>query len=121
MKLNALHRSFLILALGSSLAFSCFSQTKKLKLMVEDKSAIIESILNQFFEDYPDELNSDEIVLSSLNVYSSFVPKSSRVKLFLLSPNEINAKIKREQFLDYLVFSKFGGQRDKGFCYVGTS
>ncbi len=120
MKLNVLHRSLLIFAVGISLIIPCFGQTKKLKLPPENKSAIIESILNQFFEDYPDEFNSDEIVLSTQNLDSSFAFKHPRVKLLLLSPDEIKAKVMRERFLDYLVFTKFGVKGSKVFATLET-
>jgi hypothetical protein len=102
--------------IGISLAISSFGQTKQSKLTPENKSAIIESILNQFFEDYPDEFNSGEIVLSSQNLDSSFTPKHSRVKLRLLSPDEIKAKVMRERFLDYLIFSKLEIKGSKVFA-----
>ncbi len=110
-----MHKSFLIFVIILTLALSCFSQNKKLKLTADDKSAIVESILKSFFEDYPDEIDSNEIVLSSLNINSSFVPKHLRVKLFLLSPDEINIKANRERFVNYLIFSKFETKGSKVF------
>ena len=107
MKVKALHRGLLILLIGIFLVLPCFGQTPKLKLTAEVKSQVVKSVLKQFFEDYPDVVESDEVVLSSLNINSSFVPKQSRVKLLLLSPDEINAKIVHDGFVDYLVFSKF--------------
>lgn len=106
MKLNVLYHSLLIFAVGISLAISSFGQMKKSKFTPENKSAIVDSILNQFFSDYLDEINSDEIILSSKNLDVSFVPKHSRIKLILLTPDEINAKAEAGR-MDYLVFSKF--------------
>lgn len=114
MKLNVLSQCLLIFALGVSLANSSFGQTAKSELTPENKSAIIESVLNQFFEDYPDEINSDEIILSSKNLDLSFVPKHSHIKLILLTPDEINAKAKAGR-VDYLVFSIFEAKGSEVF------
>jgi|GEM_PF-4827407 len=114
MKLNFLHQGFVIFVIGISLAISSFGQTKQSKLTPEIKSAIVESILNQFFEDYPDEINSNEIILSSQNLGLSFVPKRSRIKLILLTPDEINSKADDGR-VNYLVFSKFEVKGSKVF------
>jgi hypothetical protein len=114
MKLNVLRQGLLILVIGTFLSLTCLSQTKNLRLSAKVKSEIIESVLNQFIEDYS-EFNSKGLVLSSLNIKTfTFFPES-RVKLDIISPDEINAKVTRDGFVDYLVFSRFKVKGSKAF------
>ena len=109
-------RSILAFMLSVCVAAPCFGQPKQLNVSKKDKSAIVDSILNQFFLDYPDEIDSGEVVLSSLNIDPTYVPKSAHVKLLLMSPNDIASKVRRSGFLDYLVFSKLEMKGSKVFA-----
>ena len=113
MKMNVLHRGLLIFVVGTLLSFTASSQTKGLKLTAKDKSEIVKSVLNQFLEDYPDEIQTDEIILSSLNINPLSTSLKSSLKLTLLSPEKIDVKIRQEGFVDYLVFSKFKVENSK--------
>jgi len=98
MKLRTVFWHFLVLAIAIFFTSICFGQADKSKIVHNEKSQIVESILQQFLEDYPDEIHSDEIVLSSLNIGSQIVPKHTRVKFHLLSPEEIDTRAMREGF-----------------------
>lgn len=111
MKLKKVLKYFVIPLVAISFSSICFSQTSNSKTSPNEKSQIIESILSRFLRDYPDEVNSDEIVLSSLNIGSRtigsrIVLKHQGVKILKLSPEEIRSKALRERFVDYLVLSK---------------
>jgi hypothetical protein len=115
MKLNVLQQGLLIFVIGLLLSLTCFSQTKDVKLATKHKSEIIKAVLDQFVEDYSDEFETDEIILSSLNINTFTLPLKNRAKVTLLSPDEINAKVVRDGFVDYFVFSEFNIKGSKAF------
>jgi hypothetical protein len=106
MNFRVLRRSVSILVAGLVLAAPSLSQMEP-KLTVRDKSELVQTILNQFFKDYPDAIDADEVVLSSRNLPRTFTSNASRPRVRLLSPGKIKLAAEDKGFLDYLVFSGF--------------
>ena len=51
--------------------------------------------------------NQAEVILSTENISADLVPKIKGIKIRLLRPEEINEKIKNENSLAYVAFTKF--------------
>ena len=98
-----------------------FGQSSKSGLAIDDKSEIVTSALINVFRDFPEQFQTAEVFLSAKNIDDLSAPKLDKVKLIVLSPDEIEKKIIRDGSLDYLVFTNLEVKKGKVFVTLEST